>query len=547
MPVFVSIKRNQSVVACAALLICAPLVACAPRSLGSYGLSREPVGSDAGADDASSAPDAATPERDAGTAGDPECEKTSDCNDGNPCHGFHECVNHACVERMPPCHDADDVDCDTCVALDAQRCVTVARDGDSDGHQSAACAAALQRGDDCDDHATTVHPGATELCDGVDNDCNGLIDLQDGLMPAGSNAPLASGRYPAAAWSSTGAFGVTYENGGIQFRTLDVHGVSSGEPSLVADVSDDLSARFRPDVAWGHDAFGVTWTRAAGLGFRRFSAQGQPLGDAVQVAPGELEFRNARVAPVGTDRWSVAYESVVTPNSDGVKIELRTIDAQDQVLSPVAALADPSASVFGLAPLNGQVGALWTRLDYAAKSSSLGFAVHTDDLASDSAAPIELQQMGGTGMAGPAALAASSDGFGVVWHEMSSDSSGTRSVRFAELDADGHMRCGPLTLNPYFPANSGLMWINDLVATPRGFAVSVLAVPEILSSASAVDVIELLSGCHYGQRFRIADSWANPWPTLASAGDGSLLVLWQLEDNGNYTVMQRALPPRFCQ
>ena len=40
-------------------------------------------------------------------------------------------------------------------------------DSDGDGHAT---------GDDCNDADPAVHPGAEELCDGVDNDCNALVD-----------------------------------------------------------------------------------------------------------------------------------------------------------------------------------------------------------------------------------------------------------------------------------------------------------------------------------------------------------------------------------
>ncbi len=51
-------------------------------------------------------------------------------------------------------------------------------DADADGYQDLACG-----GDDCDDADPAVNPGADELCNGLDDDCDGQVDEDDAIDP----------------------------------------------------------------------------------------------------------------------------------------------------------------------------------------------------------------------------------------------------------------------------------------------------------------------------------------------------------------------------
>jgi phosphopantetheinyl transferase (holo-ACP synthase) len=86
--------------------------------------------------------------------------------------------------------DGDDEDCDP---------DTLGADGDGDGYTSSACCDGARCGDDCDDTLNTVNPLASETCDGVDDDCDGMPD--DGLLVSGCYSDRDSDGFGAGAAS----------------------------------------------------------------------------------------------------------------------------------------------------------------------------------------------------------------------------------------------------------------------------------------------------------------------------------------------------------
>jgi len=71
--------------------------------------------------------------------------------------------------------------------LDVASATVFYRDGDSDGfgelgHTAHGCVKPVgyaTSSSDCDDTRATVHPGAAEICDHLDNDCDSLVDMAD--------------------------------------------------------------------------------------------------------------------------------------------------------------------------------------------------------------------------------------------------------------------------------------------------------------------------------------------------------------------------------
>ncbi|MEZ4250653.1 MAG: putative metal-binding motif-containing protein [Polyangiales bacterium] len=143
------------------------------------------------------------------------------------------------------------------------------RDADGDGSLAAVCcnpdgAGGTRCGEDCDDLRASVRPGATEVCNGFDDDCDGSAD--EGVLVAGF-ADLDGdlhGDPEAAAMACPGAAHFSTENDDCDDTRREVHGaqveICDGRDNDCDGVTDEET---RP-VTWYVDGDGDGFGRASG-------------------------------------------------------------------------------------------------------------------------------------------------------------------------------------------------------------------------------------------------------------------------------------------
>lgn len=258
-------------------------------------------------------------------------------------------------------------------------------DLDADGYKSmGACG-----GNDCDDGNPDVHPGGKELCDGLDNNCNGEID--ENVWVAGVPVELfESGSYPLDGYmpgppgiavlpgSPARVFVVGGDAGArVVFRELDetlagkgttvalhtVAGTYVGRAGIATDGSTLAVAAYSADganalrgatfspssppsslpmIASGHDywsnarvvwtgtRFAIVWTDSHDAGIRLYRSVAQPGGPFGLPAPVFADTGKQ----VGVNSWIPSHVTAVGPSSVALLVHLASGTLTHELFDP---------------------------------------------------------------------------------------------------------------------------------------------------------------------------------------------------------------------
>lgn len=386
-----------------------------------------------------------------------DCFSDDDCKLRDLCT-TQRCVANTCViVARTVCDDGDPCTDDRCDKKSGT-CVFDPRtlDLDGDGHHiplvGFAPGAPGSCGDDCDDTDPAAHPGAAEVCDGVDNDCNGIVD--DGARyvpgPFGSELRVSAPDDDYAESSSLARGGndltlgvyLATKYGQVQpfVLTLDDAGGARSPAKVLGSMP---AAGGSATIAWTGDRYGVAWSdRRDGnyeIYFAAFDGNGNkvmPGDERITISDGFSLYPSL----VWTGESFIVIWQEEAGNTQGWRLQAQKIGLDGRLLGDIVTLT-PSAS-FEQAPsavaTRTEIGVAWVRGDGA--SQRVFFGTWDFDLKPKTA----MRDISGAAGGRNAVLASVKNAYVAAWYTPAAT---TRAVFATSIAPDGEVLVGPVRVS----------------------------------------------------------------------------------------------------
>jgi hypothetical protein len=307
-----------------------------------------------------------------------ECVTALECEVVDPC-APPQCIEEQGVFRCRAaplvCDDLNPCTTDRCEPETGTCSHRAPADGDGDGFVAEADALAGCGGNDCDDENPAIYPGAIEICDGLDNDCDGGID--EGTVLASETAPVPLAPESPFATAHGGmaftgdAFAVAYtEHGPSRVSYVALLTPGAAAPLAITPISQINADTFAGAVTRSDRGLFTAWADARMDGeyeiyATRFSFGGEKVQTDIRLSDAAKKSLHPAAITLG-DEYIVLWDDRRFEDTGGGNVRLfgRRLSNGGALLGDEVMLArsHETAENPAMAAGDGRIGLVFTDL-----------------------------------------------------------------------------------------------------------------------------------------------------------------------------------------